>query len=36
LAVAHGYAVDFPKSGYCPPIPPELLMVKAYPDFMEK
>mgnify|MGYP000941427884 CR=1 FL=1 len=35
LAIAHGNAVDFPKSGYCPPID-EKLFVKDYPDFMEK
>lgn len=36
LAIAHGHAVDFPKSGYCPPIDEKLIMVKKYPDFMEK
>jgi hypothetical protein len=33
LAIAHGNAVDFPKSVYCPPID-ERLFVKDYPDFM--
>lgn len=36
LAVAHGHAVDFPKSGYVPPIAPDLLQVSKYPDFLEK
>lgn len=35
LAIAHGKAVDFPKSGFCPEIDPKLL-VSVYPDFMEK
>ena len=35
LAEIHGKAVDFPKSGYCPPVSPELF-VSEYPDFMEK
>lgn len=35
LAKIHGKAVDFPKTGYCPPVDPELFVSK-YPDFMEK
>ena len=35
LAKIHGKAVDFPKTGYCPPVPPELLSSE-YPTFMEK
>jgi hypothetical protein len=35
LAIAHGKAVDFPKSGFCPEVDPKLL-VSTYPDFMEK
>ncbi|CAM5998907.1 unnamed protein product [Sphagnum balticum] len=35
LAKIHGKAVDFPKTGYCPPVDPRLL-VSTYPDFMEK
>ena len=36
LSEYHGHAVDFPKTGYCPPIPGELIAIKEYPDFMEK
>ena len=35
LAIAHGNAVDFPKSGYCPEISSSLF-VNEYPEFMEK
>lgn len=35
LAKIHGKAVDFPKTGFCPPVDPKLL-VSVYPDFMEK
>ena len=35
LAEIHGKAVDFPKTGYCPPINHRLLCSE-YPDFMEK
>lgn len=35
LAEVHGKAVDFPKTGYCPPVPSELFCSE-YPDFMEK
>ena len=35
LSNIHGKAVDFPKTGYCPPIDAKLL-VSVYPDFMEK
>ena len=35
LAIIHGKAVDFPKSGFCPEVDPRLLVTK-YPDFMQK
>ena len=36
LAVAHGHAVDFPKTGHRPNINQELIQVSEYPDFLEK
>jgi RNA-dependent RNA polymerase len=35
LAKYHSYAVDFPKTGYCPTVPKNLL-AKVFPDYMEK
>jgi hypothetical protein len=35
LCQIHGLAVDFPKTGICPPVNPRLL-TSVYPDFMEK
>ena len=35
LAEIHGKAVDFPKTGYCPPVSSDLF-VSVYPDFMQK
>jgi RNA-dependent RNA polymerase len=35
LAEIHGKAVDFPKTGYCPPVSSDLFC-NVYPDFMEK
>lgn len=33
LADIHGKAVDFPKTGYCPPVD-SALFCSTYPDFM--